>query len=324
MARARLTVLTTPVPGSARSAYQGLRSRLRRVVRPRAAPPPGSPYPGHFALVRSAVEGLRAIEAEFNFNPRRFGEIADVVYAPANEALRQAAALKRSGRIRRLAAGPTNAFAPAEVNGILRLPEIDRLIVPSPWVVELYRTHAPELVPKMRVCPAGVDAGYWKPSATRRHGDVLLYCKDVDATFCRAIEEHVRRAGCSVQSINYGSYTREEYRRILDTCAVAVFLSTFETQGLALAEAWSMDVPTLVWDPQAPTEWRGFRFTAGSSAPYLTPATGAAWRQPAELIALLARERRPRSGQARAWVLAHMTDAVCARALHATLLDPDS
>ena len=53
-----------------------------------------------------------------------------------------------------------------------------------------------------------------------------------------------------------------------------VFLSTFETQGIALAEAWSMDVPAIVWDPQGQAEWRGRTFTSRSSAPFLTPATG--------------------------------------------------
>jgi len=61
--------------------------------------PTGSPYPGHYALVRSVVEGLRAIHADFNFNPRRLSDVARIVYAPTNEALLQAAALKRQGRI---------------------------------------------------------------------------------------------------------------------------------------------------------------------------------------------------------------------------------
>ena len=99
MARPFLTVLTRPVPGARARLIRDLRGIARRIVKPGVPLPAVSPYPGHFALVRSVVEGLRAIGADFNFNPDRMRELARVVYAPANEALIQAIALKRAGQI---------------------------------------------------------------------------------------------------------------------------------------------------------------------------------------------------------------------------------
>ena len=119
MARPFLTVLTTPVPGARARLVRDLRRLARRIVKPGVPLPAVSPYPGHFALVRSVVEGLRAIGADFNFNPERLGEVARVVYAPANEALLQAIALKRAGRIDYLVAGPVNALFADECDGIL-------------------------------------------------------------------------------------------------------------------------------------------------------------------------------------------------------------
>jgi hypothetical protein len=76
-------------------------------------------------------------------------------------------------------------------------------------------------------------------------------------------------------------------------------------------------VPTVVWDPQGDAEWRGRTFKAGSSAPFLTPATGAAFRTVDDLATVL---RATLGGltefQPRQWVLQHMTDAVCAKALY--------
>ena len=71
-------------------------------------------------------------------------------------------------------------------------------------------------------------------------------------------------------------FTPDDFRRLLDEAAIGVFLSTFETQGLALAEAWSMDVPTVVWDPRGTAEWRGRSFPvrllgAVSDAGHRTP-----------------------------------------------------
>ena len=53
---------------------------------------------------------------------------------------------------------------------------------------------------------------------------------------------------------------------------MAVFMSRSESQGLALAEAWAMDVPTLVW--QSPPGEPGSVFSLSDPAPYLTSDTG--------------------------------------------------
>jgi hypothetical protein len=130
MKRPFLTVLTTPIPSGRRRLYLRARRLARRFLKPDVPLPKVSPYPGHFAVVRSAVEGLRAIGADFNHDPRTFKELARVVYAPANEALRQAADLKRAGRVDFLVAGPANALFPEEADNILLDPAIDLLIVP--------------------------------------------------------------------------------------------------------------------------------------------------------------------------------------------------
>jgi len=316
LTRPFLTVLTTPILSAPRRAYQRVRGTLRPLVKPGVPLPVVSPYPGHSALVRSVVDGLRAIDADYNFNPRTFSEVGRVVYAPANEALRQAAALKRRGKIDGLIAGPTNALFPGECGGILLTPEIDRLIVASDWVIDLYRAEAPQLVPKIRVCPAGVDPAYWKPTRGAARDRALVYWKSAPESACREVEAIVARCGVEPLRIECGRYTPREYRQALDRSAIAVFLSAFETQGLALAEAWSMDVPTMVWNPRGEAHWAGRTFRAGSSCPFLTPATGREWTTLLELEtvlrdALIANSHRPRE-----WVLAHMTDAMSARALY--------
>jgi hypothetical protein len=321
MPRPLLTVLTTPVPGGARHAYQALRSAVRPFVKPNVPLPAMSAYPGHYSVTRSVVEGLRAIDADFNFNPSRFADVGSIVYAPANEALRQAIEMKRDGRIRWLAAGPTNALLPQEADGIIQAPEIDRLIIASEWVRELYAS-APRLLPKLRVCAAGIDAMYWRPTGQPRQSRVVVYWKSGDEQFCAAVEETVRRTGCEPVRVRSAAgartmFTPEQFRADLDTASAAVFLSAFETQGIALGEAWAMDVPTLVWDPQGPAEWRGHVFASRSSAPYLTAATGQTWTTLSAMTPALAGMLRDRARFApRAWVLAHMTDAICAGALY--------
>ena len=87
MTRPAFTVLTSPIPSATERLYTQVRAIGRRVLKPGTPGLAGSPYPGHFALVRSVVEGLREIRADFNFNPSSFSALTRVVYAPANEAL---------------------------------------------------------------------------------------------------------------------------------------------------------------------------------------------------------------------------------------------
>lgn len=297
--------------------YAGLRRVARTAVKPNAPLPAVSPYPGHHGLVRSVVDGLRQIGADFNFNPESFSELAEVVYAPANEALRQAADCKRQGTVKTLIAGPTNALMPHEAGGVMLLPEIDVLIVASEWVRELTAALAPTVARKLRVCQAGVDHEFWTRTAQTRSRRPVVYWKDSPEALCVDVEDVIMSFGLQPLRLKYGHYDAESYKAALDGAPFAVFLSTFETQGLALAEAWAMDVPTLVWDPQIETEWAGARFRAASSAPFLTAVTGLAWKTLDELEQRV-REvlSAPEQFASRAWVRAHMTDALCAADLY--------
>ncbi len=325
MSRPALTVLTTPIRSAPRRLYTALRGVGRRMLKPGTPGLNGPRYPGHYALVRSVVEGMRAIGADFNFNPRSFADLARVVYAPANEALLQAAALRRRGAIDFLAAGPVNALFADEHDAILQRPEIDLVIVPSEWTIDFYR-EVPDLVAKSRVCPCGVDAEAWKPAGAPRTRSAVVYWKSGDERFCEEVEGIVRRSGLQPERVRsrpgeHRIFTPEALRTLLDTSVLAVFLSAFETQGIALAEAWAMDVPTVVWDPQGDAEWRGRHFKAGSSAPYLTRATGIAAKDTAGLAGAVEQALATLGSFApREWVLANMTDAICSKKLYELIM----
>jgi len=325
MARPFLTVLTAPIPGRWQRLYQDARRTIRPLIKPGTPLPYRSPYPGHYALVRSVVEGLRAIGADFNFNPRRVAALGRAVYAPENGALVQAAALKRRGVIDYLVAGPVNAMFPDENDSVLLMPEIDRLIVACEWMKDLYR-EAPQLAAKSRVCPCGVDVDFWTPArGGNRAKTAVIYWKSGDASFCEHVETVVRQCGLEPRRVRSGHgehahFTAAQFRDVLAEATVGIYLSAFETQGIALAEAWAMDVPTLAWDPRGIAWWRGRSFQSGSSAPYLTPATGRLWQSIDELEPLLRETLAARPPfQPRQWVLEHMTDAICSRQLYAII-----
>ncbi|MBB3705094.1 hypothetical protein [Aminobacter aminovorans] len=130
------------------------------------------------------------------------------------------------------------------LRGLLASPEIDMVLVPSRWVKAAYEADLPGLIGKIAIWPAGVDADYWAPSGGAR-STVLLYEKRQPEAAEQAAEI-IRASGFEPVTIRYGHYQPEEFKRALDQAIFCVVVGQSESQGLALAEAWSMDVPTFV------------------------------------------------------------------------------
>ena len=88
-----------------------------------------------------------------------------------------------------------------------------------------------------------------------------------------------------------------------------------ESQGIAWAEAWSADVPTLIWKNDA-NVYRGRRFNC-STAPYLRPENGLFFNDLEDFKRQFAywgahrEEFTPRD-----WTLKNMSDEVCASILY--------
>ena len=296
--------------GIAGAAYQG-------VLAPRRGPS---------AVLSSLSRGLRELGVPFELNrwsqrgnARALGVLSGI------DAL-EAGVRWRSGTDGgRLLAGPNIVVLPSEARDVFGRAEIDLVVVPSPWVKDLYEQDMPELRGRVVVWPAGVDPHYWRPSHAREAermrgpGHAVMFVKDSpgQANAPSALLADARMllesSGLCVEEIRYGAYSRRAYLSKLQGADVMVAFSPSESQGVALVEAWSTNVPTLVWD-QGIVSIGGIEYRS-SSAPFLSGKTGAFFSNAGELDALLESfrgEGKPHFSPRR-WVLDHMTDAICAR-----------
>lgn len=274
-------------------------------------------YGGHHSVTRSLVEGLIKVNFNSNYNPQMLPEVGEtVVVLSGIEALKQAIDWKRKGKIKKLLVGPNLMTRSNECDNILSSPEIDICIVPSDWVRIAYEEDAPALVGRIICWYAGVDENFWKPKEGCKKGkNVLVYWKTESEDFCRQTEETLIEHGWNPLRVVYGKYKNEDFKDILSKCIFAVFLSRSESQGLALAEAWSMNIPTLVWNPQE-VIINGRKYSVTSSCPYLSDLTGREWMTFSGLDELLHDvEMKLKTFQPRKWVLENMTDEISARKL---------
>ncbi|MBS1527503.1 MAG: glycosyltransferase [Bacteroidetes bacterium] len=122
----------------------------------------------------------------------------------------------------------------------------------SEWAKNIYaRAFGAE---RCGIWPAGIDSDKWAPGKKNKNIDVLVYDKimwnkeHTRLNLKAPVLDRLKSLGLAYREISYGSYTEEEYRTLLEQSSAMIYLCEHESQGFALCEALSMDVPVLVWD----------------------------------------------------------------------------
>jgi hypothetical protein len=270
MSKAPLTVLTRPPL----SLLYWTRSKLAHLIGVRRMRRVGGP-----AMVKLNLElGLRKAHIPFRFDPP-ISQVTSCVGVLSNpDALRWAIAAKQAGRIERLAAGPNLVVTPLDEDKLLQHPLIDVIITPCKWVSEFYASLAPQIRDKLIEWPVGVDTDLWKPNPDINARPLWLIYDKTDANGQAelvAAKNELARRNLPHKIIKYGTYQPHEYYEDLTHSAAMIYLSPSESQGIAQFEAWSCNVPTLVWDRHR-VEWQSLTFTnpLASSSPYLDDSCG--------------------------------------------------
>lgn len=279
-----------------------------------------SSYGGHYGVTRSLLTGLTNLDHGFNYNPPTHLLKKTCLVLSGIDTLRYAIDQKKMGNIELLIAGPNVITVPSEADSLIASEAVDVCLVPSSWVNELYASISPELKDRLLVWPAGVDANYWcgsEPSQEKRNiREYLLYIKGSEGQ--RLAGEYVElfdRTGASYSVITYGRYSLAQYKSLLSKSKIMIVLGGTESQGLAFAEAWAMNVPTLVYFTDSWKSPDGNNYWA-EAAPYLSSQTGAYFRGTSDLLDLLENFKSNKLKYTpREWVLHHMTDEVCAKLL---------
>jgi hypothetical protein len=193
--------------------------------------------------------------------------------------------------------GPALYNHPVEDEALPRRHAIRRIVVPSAWVKEMFSKSWPTLV---SVWPVGIDTGRWTPSGDVRDVDVLVYEKlfrDPERHKVELVEPllaELRRQGLAVEYLRYGYYRESELFALSRRTRAMIYLSPHETQGIALEQMLSANVPVLAWDPGG--EWqsleyllRGVRFGPVTSVPYWDDRCGVKFTSAADFPDAFAR-----------------------------------
>lgn len=104
--------------------------------------------------------------------------------------------------------------------------------------------------------PAGVDTQKWSPNnRVAKKYDILLYNKirwnkaERYQSLRAPIIQKLNEMRLSHTEIVYGNYQEKDYFKLIQQSRAMIFICEHETQGFALCEALSANVPVLAWDP---------------------------------------------------------------------------
>ena len=273
----KITILTGKAPffyyeRKAKIIYKSL---LQKYARYKPSPEELSTYGGHYGVSRSMIEGLQKIGyTNFNYNPSSLSQIGDIVLVSGNiKALRQAIKWKKKGKIKRLIAGPNLCVLPTDYPEIAS-PDIDTYIVHADWCVDLYQELCPALKGKMAKWPAGIDEDFWQPQSTQQKPGkkILFYKKRPEKKLYEDCIAIAKKNGFEVRELIRGTYNLQQYKEALNETDFLVHFVDQESQGISLSEAWSMNIPTMVWNEGIWT-YQSQTFKC-SSAPFLTDGSG--------------------------------------------------
>ena len=153
-------------------------------------------------------------------------------------------------------------------------------IQPSLWTVDCWKRYDCCRGIDINVLPFGVDTDLFRPSEGAEGGvlkeNVVVYFKRRKPGELQYIENVLRFYRIPYKVFVYGSYSEAEYMEYLKGAKFGIWLDAHESQGFALEEALSMNVPLLVWNVRVMSQEYGSSYpdVPATTIPYWDESCG--------------------------------------------------
>ena len=178
--------------------------------------------------------------------------------------------------------GPNICTLPVDNQYVMNYNSYRSLIVPSEWVKNLYKRWIPEN--KIKIWASGIDTHKFSDRSNfEKKYDFLIYFKRRSNEDLNEVIKLLNNKNQSFQVIEYGSYNEKQFIDSISSSRYGIILDNTESQGVAIEEMLSCNLPLLVWDV---THWtdRGEEYKVEStSVPYWDERCGVKFTDLTEL-----------------------------------------
>ena len=231
---------------------------------------------GHKALNISMIRGFRQLGIPYLWNRINKNTKYVILLWSTEKELKKINKIKQKKPDIKIVAVPTGCrYDPAI---FVKSDFTDYFLAASDWHKKsIEETIDKKYWRKIITWPSGVQVDKQKPD-TAIHNSVLCYYKLVKEN--PKITEYLKKQGILTHVLEYGAYQLEDYIALLPTVDFVIFIQDItESQGLAIAEAWAKNKPTIIK--------HNVNKYGGKTCPYLTKETGLYYNSEHDLFEII-------------------------------------
>ena len=143
-------------------------------------------------------------------------------------------------------------------------------ILPSKWCDVLWTNLNVNKIIPIKIFSFPVNTDKFSPTETKKE-KVFIYFKRRDPNELKYIENFLKNKNIQYTIFNYvKGYDEKEYIKTLQSAKYGIWLGAHESQGFALQEALSCNVPLLVWNVKNMNQEYGFNYPSipATTIPY--------------------------------------------------------
>lgn len=193
-------------------------------------------------------------------------------------------------------------------------------IQPSQWVVDLWKLFPCCQDLQMKPVPFCVDTEKFKPEKPiDERNDVIIYFKSRKYQELDIIKNLLNEKGFSYKIFNYNKrYDENIFINYLKNSKFGIWLGRHESQGFALEEILSFDIPLLVWDVTSMNQEEGCNYSdyKATCIPYWDENCGEVFYKSEELSSTFELFiSKINSYKPRDYILKNLSEEACEKAI---------
>lgn len=216
-------------------------------------------------VVNNLVDGLNEIDIQYSKNPTIMKDKDYKLFLQNHNLL-------KSSMIENSIIGPNICTLPID-NKIVMEQKYKKILVPSEWVKNLYLKWIPE--EKIEIWPVGVDTKrFLDYSNEEKDIDCLVYFKRRSEEDLKYVTNLLKELGHNFHVIKYGNYDENKFIKLMKKSKSAFVIDNCESQGLAIEEMMSCNLPLFVWDVKTWNDRGEENKVSATSVPYWSEVCG--------------------------------------------------
>jgi len=190
-------------------------------------------------VVKNLKKGLYQLKIDFNENPANINQSDNILCLQYNRIL-------ESSNLENFIIGPNICVLPIE-SSIVMQQRYKKIITPSKWVFDLYSRWIDKS--KIIIWPVGIDTEFFNDTSSfQKNIDCLIYFKRRNNEELKFVKELLEKNNQSYEIIEYGNYDEMKFKNSINNCKYSFVLNGTESQGIAIQEIMSSNLPLFVWD----------------------------------------------------------------------------